>query len=110
VIVRSHVDLHRPAQVDARLGDVAGRQPLAQLLHDDHRPSTVEALPRRELARGRAEMIAQRHGGYIPCKRNEIMNRHRQNGLPMESSSRVHRAGQAANAGQAQTVALVRAA
>jgi hypothetical protein len=51
--------------MDARLGNVAGRELFPQLLNDGRRPHAVETLPRCFLAHRGAEMIAKRHGTLL---------------------------------------------
>ena len=48
-----------------RFGNKTGRELLAQVLNDDHRPTAVESLPRRFLADRRPKMITQRHGNLV---------------------------------------------
>lgn len=45
LLERRDIDSHLRAGVDARLREVAGRELFAELWHDDHRPTSVEALP-----------------------------------------------------------------
>ena len=52
---------HRPAGMDARLGDISRRESLSQLLNDHRRPLAVEALPRGDQVQWRSEVIAERH-------------------------------------------------
>ena len=70
-VQRPHVDLHESSEVDARLGNETGRQPIPQMLYDARRPHGVEALPRRFLAHRWSKVIAQWHGKLLhrPCSR-----------------------------------------
>jgi hypothetical protein len=51
--------------MDARFGNISGWKLLSQLLDDDRRPLTVEALPRGDQVQWRSKVIAERHDKFL---------------------------------------------
>jgi hypothetical protein len=88
---RRDIDLDLRPGVDARLGNVASRKQLTQVLNDDHWPTTVEALPRGEQIQRRSKMIAERHDQFLYPTFYRLLREDTPAGSEMSRSQRVGR-------------------